>query len=112
MAKRAELATLKNTSGFTDRLTMCVAFFAQYIIGENPATTNHQRRFNWAQGAILNPAGTAAQIAALVTLDPTFANVASPVSDWNAVLAALPETGAGSMQAAAETAIGNTVLQF
>lgn len=112
MAKRIELATLTNTAGFTDRLRMCVTYFAQYIIGEDPNTASHDRRSSWARNAIISPGGTASQISALVALDPIFANVASPVSNWETVLAALPETGAGSLQAAAEAAINNTILRF
>ena len=112
MATRAELATLTNLQTYIDKLKMCVAFYAQYVIGESEATQNHDRRSSWGRVAVLAPVQTAVQIAALVALDPTFADKTSPVADWNTVMATMPETGAGSMQAAAEAAINNTILRF
>lgn len=110
MATRSELATLVGlSSAFTNRIAICIVFYAQYILGNNTSTIS---RLSWAKQAIFNPFGVASQIAPVVSVDPIFSNLQSPVSDWTVVLNALPETGAGSLQAAVENALNTTVLQF
>ena len=48
---------------FIKRMTIAVAHFANYIVGEAPGAANHQQRFRWAINAILNPGSIAQEIA-------------------------------------------------
>lgn len=113
MATRLELSTLASlTTVFVNRITVCVLFYAQFIIGEDTKIQGHVTRSTWAKASILNPQSVAVSIAPLVTIDPVFVGQKSPVGDWGPILDAMPETGAGSLQAAVENAINTTVLQF
>ena len=106
MASRKELADLENLGGtFLNRIAVCVTYFAQYVLNESPSAAYHKTRAAWALGATSNPSAYAQRILALVSVDATFVNQQSPVTDWAAVLNGLPETGAGSLQAAVENVI-------
>lgn len=101
-----DLATMVNTAAFSDRCSIAVAFFANYILNEDPATSQHQRRYQWAVGAIQNPRGAASGILSAVALDSIFTSQ-NPLN-----LATTPDSGAGSVQAAVEATLNGTILKF
>lgn len=102
----SELAALARSAAFIDRSAIAVAEYAKYILNENPATSNHQRRYDWARRAALNPRGEASGLLETIAIDPTFANQ-NPLN-----FATTPDTGSPSLQAAVEATINATVLQF
>lgn len=102
----SDLATMRNSSAFIDRCTFSVVYFARYIINEDPATQNHQRRFDWARQAIQNPQGMVSGLLTAIAADNIFASQ-DPLD-----LGTTPDSGAGSVQAAVEATINSTVFQF
>jgi hypothetical protein len=102
----SELASLSLSGTFRDRVAIAVAFYARYVINENPATPLHNSRASWAKQAFLNPAAVASQIAPAVAIDSIFADQ-DPL-DFDGT----PDSGAGSVQAAVEATINSTVLAF
>lgn len=98
MATYAQLATLRNTSAFRDRVELAVVFYARFIIGESPATPLHNTRANWAKSAFQNPSAVAGGLLNAVALDATIASVLDAATD-------------AQMQSATETVI-NTILSF
>ena len=61
-------ANLSIDATFLKRITMAIAHFANYIIGEAHSVANHQQRYRWALNAVLNP-GSIAQPIALEVAD-------------------------------------------
>lgn len=102
----SELAQMARSSEFIDRVAVAVAFYARYIINENPATEFHQARYRWAAAAILNPRSAASGFLEAIAIDNIFANQ-NPLD-----LSTTPDSGAGSVQAAVEATITATVLRF
>ena len=98
-----ELYQASANADFLDRLAIAVAYYARYIINENPATSNHQRRFQWASAAILSPRGMAIQLFASIILDSVF-TTQNPLS-----IATITDS---QLQPVVETAINTTLLQF
>lgn len=101
-----ELAQMARSTEFIDRVAVAVAFYARYIINENPATEFHQARYRWASNAILNPRGAASGFLEAIAIDNIFA-AQDPLD-----LASTPDSGADSIQAAVEATITATVLRF
>lgn len=101
-----ELVAMVNSSSFIDRCSLCVATYARYILNENPATLNHQRRYSWAVSAIQNPTGVVGGIKYAIAIDPTF-TAQNPLN-----FATTPDSGVGSVQAAVEATINSTLLTF
>lgn len=101
-----ELVAMVNSSAFIDRCALAVAKYAQFILNENPATANHQRRYSWAIGAIQNPTGVVSGLKHAIAIDPTF-TAQNPLN-----FATTPDGGAGSVQVAVEATINSTVLVF
>lgn len=98
MATYAQLATLRNSSAFRDRVELAVVFYARYIISEDPATPLHNVRANWAKNAFQNPSGVSNGLLNAVALDGTIGNVLDAATD-------------GQVQSATEAVI-NTILSF
>jgi hypothetical protein len=102
---RYELAQLAKSGAFVDRVTMAVSFFARYILDEDPATSNHTVRYEWAKRAYRNPKQEAFNLMESIALDSAFANQ-DPLDFANT-----PDTGAGSVQAAVEATLAR-ILKF
>jgi len=104
--KYVDLAQLADSILFNQKCTIAVANYARFIINENPATQNHQRRYGWATTAIQSPSSTAAALRFAIAMDPVFADQDPPNFD------ATPDSGAASVQVAVEATINSTVLTF
>lgn len=98
MATYAELATLRNSSAFRDRVELAVTFYARYILGEAENTPLHKTRVNWAKPAFTNPSGVASGLMNAVVLDGTIGDVLGSATD-------------AQVQSATEAVI-NTILNF
>lgn len=98
-----ELSALTKTSNFVDRVTVAVTRYAQYIIGENPATADHQHRFSFARSAITSPSGTAGQILYAVVMDAAIKNQ-DPLN--------FTSTTDATVQTVVETAINQYLLAY
>ena len=98
-----ELSALTKTSNFVDRVTVAVTRYAQFILGENPATNDHQRRFNWARSAITSPSGTAGQILYAIALDAAIKNQ-DPLN--------FATTSDATVQTVVETAVNQYLLAY
>ena len=64
-----DLSAIAGDPLFLRRVTVAVAKFAAYILGEAPSVPNHATRYRWAQTAIVNASGVAGAIATSVVLD-------------------------------------------
>jgi hypothetical protein len=102
----SELAQMARSTDFIDRVAVAVAFYARYIVNEDPGTLNHKRRYDWARTAILNPRAAASAFLETIAIDSIFASQ-NPLN-----LSGTPDSGAGSLQAAVEATINATVLQY
>ena len=80
-ATYSDIGNLSTDATFLKRLTVAVAHFANYILGEPDTTGNHKARFKWASSAIVNPVGIAAAIAPAVCLDPAVQASLAAVTD-------------------------------
>ena len=74
-------ANLATDATFIKRITLAIAHFANYIVGEAPSAANHQQRFRWAINAILNPGSIAQAIAPAVCLDPNVISQLGAIDD-------------------------------
>lgn len=98
-----ELAAMVNSAPFLDRCALAVASYARFILNENPATQNHQRRYSWAVSAIQSPTSVVGGIKHAIGIDTAFADQ-NPL-DFAA-------TTDGTVQSAVEATINSTLLTF
>lgn len=98
-ATYAQSATFRNSADAIDRVTCAVLFYARYILGEDPGTSNHSLRAAWAKNAFQNPQSVASGLLAAISLDGNIVNIL-PTAPTDAQL-----------QSATETAI-NQILNF
>jgi hypothetical protein len=96
----SDLASMVNSSAFTDRCTQAVIKYARYILGNNASTTN---QVNWARGAVLNPAGVASSLRYAISRDDAFVQ-ADPLN-----FAGMLDS---DLQSAVERTVNTTVLAF
>ncbi len=82
MATYAALYIIANQeSGFTNKLPVGVAYAAQDVLAENPATPNHAARVTWARNALSDPSGMARKMTYGVLADPAVDAAWPAVSD-------------------------------
>lgn len=98
----AELSTLANSSPFIERTSVATAKYARFILNEDPATVNHQRRFDWARQAI-NNVNIIGGLRQAIAIDTAFADQ-DPL-DFAA-------TSDAVVQSAVEATVNSTVLTF
>lgn len=75
-ASYSALATLRNTSTFQDRVTLAVAFYARYLLGQASSTPIPNNKVSWARNAFQNPAGAASGLYTIIALDGTISDSA------------------------------------
>jgi hypothetical protein len=73
--------TATQEGGFANRLPVGVAYAAQDVFAENPATPNHAARVTWARNALSDPPAMARKMIYGVLADPTVDAVWPGVSD-------------------------------
>jgi hypothetical protein len=100
MAAYSAIAAWKNASSSLDAVTVAVATYARFILGEDPNTANHAMRVAWAKNAFQNPQNAASGLLMAVANDGVIAGT-------------LPTPGPtdAQVQSALEFAV-NTVLNF
>lgn len=75
------IAAWKNSPDAIDRVTVAVTTYARYILGEDPATSNHALRASWAKGAFSNPGSIAAGLLNAVSIDGNIRDVLASATD-------------------------------
>jgi hypothetical protein len=76
-----ESANLMVDIEFRGRIKVGCLTFANYIVGEDPATPAHSTRVKWAQQTMLSPDLTASQIQPTVVMDAAVQEAGADITD-------------------------------
>jgi hypothetical protein len=76
-----ESAALMSDIAFQNRIKVACLTFANYINGEDTATTAHNTRLRWAQNTFANPQQSAAAVQPEVVMDPAVQTDGADITD-------------------------------